>query len=136
MTFALEIITPDRVVLRQDADFIQVRGKHGELGILPGHTPFFTALASDLLLVKSAGAEQIVAVMGGFLDVAPTKVTILAPAAELAAEIDELRARTAEERARLQLDREKTAELETALARSLVRLRALDLVGRRGSRVR
>ncbi len=136
MPFTLEIITPGRVVLHDDqTDFIQVRGKEGELGVLPGHTPLFTALADDLMIVRSHGdREDIVTVMGGFMDVRPDRVTILSPAAELAAEIDEVRARQAAERAQLEIDRQRTAEAEGALERALVRLRAVESVGREAIR--
>ena len=131
MPFTLEIITPDRVVMRGEADFVQIRGKDGELGILPGHTPLFTALADDLMIVRQQGQqEEIVTVMGGFMEVRPDHVTVLSPAAELAAEIDEVRARHAAERARMQVDRERTAEAQGALERALVRLRALEMLGR------
>ncbi|MBM3266487.1 MAG: ATP synthase F1 subunit epsilon [Candidatus Sericytochromatia bacterium] len=129
MPITLEIITPDRVVMREPVDFVQARGEEGELGILPGHTPFFTSLATDLLLVRRGQDEEIVAVMGGFMEVRPDHVTVLSPAAERAAEIDELRAKEAEGRAKVVVDRERTAEAEAALSRALVRLRAIELVG-------
>ncbi len=129
MPLTLEIITPDRVVMRESVDFVQARGEDGELGILPGHTPFFTALSTDLLVVRKNQDEEVIAVMGGFMEVRPDHVTVLAPAAERAAEIDELRAKEAQDRAKVTVDREKTAEAEAALSRALVRLRAIELVG-------
>ncbi|MBU6430702.1 MAG: ATP synthase F1 subunit epsilon, partial [Cyanobacteria bacterium REEB65] len=129
MPLTLEILTPERAVLHEDFDFVQVRGKEGELGILPGHTPLFTALADDLLIARRGEHKEVVTVMGGFMEVCPDRVTVLTPAAERAAEIDELRAKQAAERARLQVDRERTAEGIGALDRALVRLRAVEMLG-------
>lgn len=129
MPFTLEIITPDRVVMNEPVDFVQARGEEGELGILPGHTPLFTALGTDLMTIRKDGNDEVVAVMGGFMEVRPDHVTILAPAAERATEIDEVRAREAQERAKLVVDREHTAEAEAALSRALIRLRAIEIVG-------
>jgi F-type H+-transporting ATPase subunit epsilon len=128
MSFTLEVITPDRVVMRESVDFVQARGEEGELGILTGHTPFFTALATDLMTVKKGGEEEVVAVMGGFMEVRPDHVTVLAPAAERATEIDEMRARDAQEQSKIRVDREKTIEAEAALQRALVRMRAIEIV--------
>lgn len=131
MAFALEVITPDRVVMNEQVDFVQLRGEDGELGVLPGHTPLFTALKSDVMIVKKGNDEEIVALMGGFMEVRPDRVTVLSPAAERATEIDELRAKEAKDRSALLVDRERTAEAEAALSRALVRLRAVELVGMR-----
>ncbi len=129
MAFTLEIITPDRVVMNEPVDFVQARGVTGELGVLTGHTPLFTALATDLMTVRKENNEEVIAVMGGFIEVRPDHVTVLAPAAERATEIDEVRAKEAENRAKLHVDREHTAEAEAALSRALIRLRAVELVG-------
>lgn len=129
MPFKLEIISPDRVVFSEDADFIAVRGVEGELGILPGHTPLFTKLVPEVLMVHQGGKQEIVAVMGGFLDVQPGKVTILTDAAERASEIDVVRAQHAKERAEIQETKVKDTLIEAALLRAIVRLRAAELVG-------
>lgn len=129
MPYTLEILTPDRVVFREEVDFAQVRGKDGELGVLPGHMPLFTSLAEDLLIARHGGTEEVITLMGGFMEVRPDRVTVLASAAERATEIDEMRARQAAERARLQVDRERTAEAVGALDRALVRIRAVESLG-------
>jgi len=129
MPFKLEIISPDRVVFSETADFIAVRGVEGELGILPGHTPLFTKLVPEVLTVHQGGKQEIVAVMGGFLDVQPDKVTILTDAAERASEIDVVRAQHAKERAEIQATKVKDTLTEAALLRALVRLRAAELIG-------
>ncbi len=129
MPFKLEIISPDRVVYSENADFIAVRGVEGELGILPGHTPLFTKLEPEVMTVHQGGKQEIVAVMGGFLDVQPDKVTILTDAAERASEIDAVRAKQAKERAEIQAAKVKDTTTEAALLRAIVRLRAVELVG-------
>lgn len=129
MSFKLEIISPDRVVFSEDADFIAVRGIEGELGILPGHTPLFTKLQPEVMTVHQGGKQEIVAVMGGFLDVQPDKVTILTDAAERASEIDVVRARQAKERAEIHATKVTDTLTEAALLRAIVRLRAAELVG-------
>ncbi|MBO9541725.1 F0F1 ATP synthase subunit epsilon [bacterium] len=129
MPFKLEVISPDRVVFAEDVDFIAVRGVEGELGILPSHTPLFTKLNVDLLTVHQGDKREVVAVMGGFLDVQPEKVTILTDAAERASEIDAIRARQAKERAEIQAGKVKDVEAEAALHRAVIRLKAVDLIG-------
>lgn len=129
MAFKLEVISPDRVVFREDVDFITVRGVEGELGILPNHTPLFTRLNMDLMTVHQGDKREVVAVMGGFLDVQPEKVTILTDAAERATEIDAIRARQAKERAEIQAAKVKGVEAEAALQRAIIRLRAVELLG-------
>ncbi len=128
MAFTLEIVSPDRVVLSETVDFVAARGVQGELGVLTGHEPFFTKLAPELLTFTQDGKNEVVAVMGGFMDVQPTKVTILTEAAERASEIDKLRAEKAKERAEIQAAKVQGAQVEVALARALVRLRAVALL--------
>jgi F-type H+-transporting ATPase subunit epsilon len=129
MPIQLEIVTPDRIVFDEAVDFVQLRGKDGELGILPGHTPLCTALAPDVMQIKQGTNQELISIMGGLLEVRPNHITVLAPAAERATEIDELRAKEAQERAKIQVDKEKTVEAEAALQRALVRLRAVELLG-------
>ncbi|HEY9898796.1 MAG TPA: F0F1 ATP synthase subunit epsilon [Pantanalinema sp.] len=133
MPFKLEVISPDRVVFAEDVDFIAVRGVEGELGILPSHTPLFTRLNMDLMTVHQGEKREVVAVMGGFLDVQPEKVTILTDAAERASEIDAIRARQAKERAEVQAAKVKDMVAEAALHRAVIRLKAVDILG--GARV-
>lgn len=129
MPFKLEVISPDRVVFAEDVDYITARGVEGELGILPSHTPLFTKLNMDLLTVHQGDKREVVAVMGGFLDVQPDKVTVLTDAAERASEIDAIRARQAKERAEIQAAKVKDVEAEAALQRAVIRLRAVELIG-------
>ncbi len=129
MGYTLEIVTPDRVVFSETVDFLSVRGIEGELGITPGHIPLFTRVVPDLATIHQGDRREVVAVMDGFLDIQAGRVRILAEAAEKAADIDEVRARQAKERAEVQLSKVKAIEAEAALQRAVVRLRAIELIG-------
>ncbi len=124
----LEIVTAERMVLSEDVDYISAPGVDGVLGILPRHAPLVTALNVGELRYKKDDTEFIFAIGGGFMEVRPDKVTVLADTAEHADEIDEMRAEQARERAR-QLLREKPradvqfALIEQAMRRAEVRLR-------------
>ena len=131
-TLRLEIITAERQVLADDIDILVAPGIEGELGILPHHAPLMTMLQPGELLIRKDGEETYMVVTGGFLEVRPDKVIVLADACERAEEIDVARAeeakRRAEERLKTRpLDME-TASIEAALRRSLTRLR---VAGRR-----
>jgi len=122
----LEIVTPDRKVLSQDVDYVGAPGALGEFGVLPNHIPFLSALGIGNLYYKDEGKTHYVFVSGGFAEVSPDKVTILAEAAEKAADIDLERARKAQDRAqqRLQRAQEKIDHVraQAALRRSLARM--------------
>lgn len=99
-TVPVEIVTPERKVFGDDVQMVIARGGDGDLGILPGHTPLVTTLKVSAVRIKMKdGSEQQVAVSGGFMEVKPEKITILAEAAELPEEIDIDRAERARERA-------------------------------------
>jgi F-type H+-transporting ATPase subunit epsilon len=98
-TFELEIVTPDKLVVKDVAEEAQIPGKTGYLGILPGHAPLITELAVGEISYKSQGMQRFVAVAWGFAEVLPAKVTILAETAERPEEIDVARAQRAKERA-------------------------------------
>ena len=123
----LDIVTAERQVYSGEVDVVIARGIEGELAILPHHTPLMTTLQPGELRVKQGGEEFSLAVSGGFLEVRPDRVTILADAAERAEEIDISRAEEAKRRAEEQLDRHATEidsiRVEAALRRSLVRIK-------------
>ena len=102
-TFKLEIVTPEKKVVDTTAEEIQIPGKNGYLGVLPGHAPLITELAVGEITFKENSGEQRLAVAWGFAEVLPDKVTILAETAERPAEIDVARAREAKERAEQRL---------------------------------
>jgi F-type H+-transporting ATPase subunit epsilon len=106
-TFQLEIVTPEKKVVNTAAEEVQIPGRNGYLGILPGHAPLITELAvGEITFRESSGSsssEQRLAVAWGFAEVLPDKVTILAESAEHPSEIDVDRARKSKERAEQRL---------------------------------
>ena len=129
MTIRCEIVTQERIVYAEDVDMVVAPGKDGVLGILPHHSPLLTTLQYGELLVRKAGQEQSFAIGGGILEVTPTKVTVLADAAEHADEIDTNRAQEARKRAEELLAQglppgsDRFAEIENALRKSSIRLK-------------
>ncbi len=119
-SFKLEIVTPEKKVVNTAAEEMQIPGKNGYLGILPGHAPLITELAvGEITYRESTGSssnEQRLAVAWGFAEVLPDKVTILAESAERPAEIDVARAREAKERAEQRLT---SGDLNVDVERSL-----------------
>ena len=89
----LEVVTPEREVVRESVAEVQLPGLSGYLGILPGHTPLLTELGIGPLTYKKGSATTYVAVMGGIAEILPERVTVLAEAAERSEEIDAARAR-------------------------------------------
>ena len=89
----LEVVTPDREVVRESVAEVQLPGLAGYLGILPRHTPLLTEMGIGPLIYKKGGESGYVAVIGGFAEVLPERVTVLAEAAERSEEIDAGQAR-------------------------------------------
>src|SRR3984957_17779221 len=102
-TLHLQIITPDKLLVREDADSVQIPGKGGYLGILPGHAPLITELMIGEISFSKGGTTQYFAVSWGFAEVLPDKVTILADTAERAEDINVTRAQEAKARAEQEL---------------------------------
>jgi F-type H+-transporting ATPase subunit epsilon len=123
MAMRVELVSPERVLFQGDADMVVARTANGEIAFLPGHVPFLGALGIAKLRVIQGDAEVVAAVPGGFVEAGPNGVTVLSDVAELAEQVDVVRARTAQEAAetRLRAD-EEDAEAKDALARALVRL--------------
>jgi F-type H+-transporting ATPase subunit epsilon len=124
----LDIVTVERPVLSEDVDYISAPGVDGVLGILPRHTPLMTALKEGELHYKKDGVEYDFAIGGGFVEVRPDRVIVLADSAERADEIDEQRAEAARQRAQQALQEKprgdaEFARLEHALRRAEVRLK-------------
>jgi F-type H+-transporting ATPase subunit epsilon len=119
-TFQLEIVTPEKKVVATAAEEIQIPGKNGYLGVLPGHAPLITELAVGEITFRggsdSGSNEQRLAVAWGFAEVLPDKVTILAETAERPSEIDVARATKAKDRAEQRLaSGDTTVDVERAL---------------------
>ncbi len=129
-TMRLEIITAERQVFADEVNLVVAPGIEGELGILPHHAPLMTILKPGELLIRKDNEEIYMAVSGGFLEVGPEKVIILADACERAEEINIERAEAAKKRAeQLLKTRQPGADItqvEAALRRSLVRLKVAE----------
>lgn len=124
-TIKLEVVTPERVVASEDAEYIEMPGSTGYLGILPGHAPLLTELNPGEISYRIGNDIKRLAVGWGLAEVLPTQVTILARVAERAEEIDVSRAQAAKERAEeaLRLAGESgDLEAQTALERATARL--------------
>jgi F-type H+-transporting ATPase subunit epsilon len=115
-TFQLEIVTPEKKVIDTAAEEVQIPGKNGYLGIMPGHAPLITELAVGEISFRGPSGEQHLAVAWGFAEVLPDKVTVLAETAERPSEIDVERSRKAKERAEQLLSSGDTSvDVERAL---------------------
>jgi F-type H+-transporting ATPase subunit epsilon len=115
-TFQLEIVTPEKKVVETAAEEVQIPGKNGYLGILPGHAPLITELGVGEVTFRQNATEQHLAVAWGFAEVLPNKVTILAETAERPSEIDVKRACEAKERAEQRLTSgDASVDVERAL---------------------
>lgn len=129
-TIKLEVVTPDGRVLQEDADIVIARGADGDLGILHGHEPLLTPLAIGELVYRKGSEEGHLAIAGGFLEVTPEKVVVLADVAERSEDIDQQRAEEARRQAEASLAEHRGTELEAQVAaslqKSLVRLRVAE----------
>ncbi|MGZ4875812.1 MAG: F0F1 ATP synthase subunit epsilon [Candidatus Angelobacter sp.] len=124
-TIQLEIVTPERLVVNEAAEYIEIPGKTGYLGVLPGHVPLITELAVGEISYRNGNRTQRVAVAWGFAEVLQNKVTILAETAEKAEEIDTARAEAAKRKAEAELQKagpEGNEEAQAALQRATARL--------------
>jgi F-type H+-transporting ATPase subunit epsilon len=137
----VELVTAEGRVLSTEADFVRAPGLGGELGVLPHHIPLMTPLRTGEVLVRNDNREEFLFVAGGFLEVLPDKVVILADAAERAEDIDEARAEESRRKAQQLMEQRpgdaEVAAAAAALERALFRLRIAELRkrgGRSGSR--
>jgi F-type H+-transporting ATPase subunit epsilon len=134
-TTKLDIVTAERMVFSDDVDMVVAPGIEGQLGVLPHHSPLMTMLMPGELLVRRGREEFSLAISGGFLEVRPDRIIILADAAERAEEIDIARAEEAKRRAEERLKEGgpevDVARAEAALRRSITRL---EVVSRRRRR--
>ena len=102
-TLTLEVVTPERLLVREEVTSVQVPAKSGYLGILPGHAPLLAELGTGFMTFQTDGRRWYLAVHGGFLEVLGDRMRVLANAAERAEEIDVERARSAMKRAQEQV---------------------------------
>jgi F-type H+-transporting ATPase subunit epsilon len=137
----LEIVTPERLVYEDEVESVNVPGVEGELGILPHHAPLVSTLGYGELRIRKGGAEESFAIVGGFVQVRPDKVVVMAETADLASEIDLERAQEARREAERALETGYTegADLSAAraaLQQALMRIRVAERRHREGPRHR
>jgi F-type H+-transporting ATPase subunit epsilon len=127
----LEVVTPSKAVVSEEAQIVVAPGSEGEFGVLKGHTTFLTSLKIGTLRYKDAsGQEKLVFINGGFAEALPNKVTILADSAERKEDIDIERAKQAKERAEKRLttkaENVDSVRAEAALRRAVYRLSVVN----------
>jgi F-type H+-transporting ATPase subunit epsilon len=129
----LQIVTPDKLVVREQVDEVQIPGAEGFFGVLPGHTPFLASLAVGELWYRKGSEKTYVSIAFGFAEVLPESVTILAQLAERADEIDVERAEAARQRAEERLGRLQSdldyERARIALTKALNRLQVSSRIG-------
>jgi len=127
-TLNVTVVTPDGSVLDGSFEMVSCKSEIGELGILPGHIPFVAPLTISVVRLKQGSSEDKVAVNGGFLEVRPDQVTILAQTAEKGADIDIQRAEEAKRRAEHRLQSQEDdidfLRAELSLKRAMNRISA------------
>ena len=128
-TIRLELVTPERLLLSEEVDEVVAPGYEGEFGVLPEHTQYLAILNIGVLRYRKGSESRRIALGGGFAEVTPERVVVMADTAERAEEIDVERARRARERAEaalkeLSLDDETYAKAYAELRRALVRMAA------------
>ena len=131
-TIQLEIVTPERLVVNDTAEYIEIPGRSGHIGVLPGHAPLITELAVGEITYRTGNQTRRLAVAWGFAEVLADKVTILAETAEKAEEIDAARAEAAKKKAEAALQKagvEGNKDAQAALERANARL---DVAGKSG----
>ncbi len=127
----LELVTPERVALTEEADSVVLPAFEGEMGVLPGHEPFMVQLNPGEVRVERDGEHKSIAVSGGFAEILNNKISVFAETAEMSEEIDEERARQALEQAKERrklksADSMTLAQAAAALKRAQVRLKVMD----------
>lgn len=132
----LRVVTPSRLLLDEEVDEVSGPGELGEFGILPNHIAFLSTLVPGELSYKQGAARQALVVSGGYAEVLDNIMTVLAPAAEFAAEVDAARAQRAKERAEKRLgeinfEDAEYAQIEEAQRRALARLQVATKETRR-----
>lgn len=128
----LQIVTPDRLLVREQVDEVQIPGSEGYLGVLPGHTPLLASLAVGEMWYRKGQDRTYLAIAFGFAEVLPDRVTILARLAERAEEIDVERATAAHERAQARLSDKTDLDYERARAALLKAMTRLQVASRIG----
>ena len=142
MPLLLEIVTPERLAYSDTVDAVNLPGIEGELGVLPHHAPLVSMLGVGELRIRKGGQEEAFAIVGGFLQVRPDKVVVMAETADIASEIDLEKAQEARRSAERLLegaaptDTADLAAARAALQQALLRIRVAERRHREGPRHR
>ena len=130
-TITVDVVSAEEQIFSGEAEFVVLPGVDGELGIYPRHTPLFTQIKPGAVRIKVPGqaAEELVFVQGGFLEVQPHKVTVLADTAIRAHDLDEVKAMEAKKRAEdAMLNKESDETMASAQAELSVALAQLEAI--------
>jgi F-type H+-transporting ATPase subunit epsilon len=135
-SLALEIVTPDRAIVSQQVDEVELPGADGYFGVLPGHTPLLASLQVGEMWYRTGQERHYLAIAFGFAEVLPDRVTVLAQIAEPAQEIDVARAEAAKKRAEERVARPQAAQdFERARVALMKALTRLEVASRARTRV-
>ena len=127
----LRIVTPERLIVSEQVDEVEIPGSEGYFGVLPGHTPLLADLAVGELWYRKGQEKTYLSIAHGFVEVLPDRVTVLARIAEKAEEIDVARAEEAKKRAEARLQDAKDVDYDrarAALQKSLSRLQVASRI--------
>ena len=141
MPLHLEIVTPAKLAYEDEVDSVLLPGSEGELGVLPNHAPLVSTLGAGELRLRKGGQEESFAIVGGFLQVLPDKVVVMAETADMASEIDLEKAQDARRKAEEALEGGFVEGADLAAARAslqsaLIRIRVAERRHREGPRRR
>ncbi|MGZ3586501.1 MAG: F0F1 ATP synthase subunit epsilon [Candidatus Limnocylindrales bacterium] len=141
MPIHLDIVTPERLAYSDDVDSVVLPGADGELGVLPHHAPLVATLGVGELRIRRGGQEEYFAIAGGFLQVRPDRVVVMAETADIASEIDLQRAQQAKAEAERALEAGFVEPADLAAARAslqtaLLRIRVAERRHHEGPRQR
>ena len=130
--FQFEVVTPSRILVNQEVEYVVAPGGEGEFGVLLGHCAFITTLKIGSLMYRQGGVEHYMTVMGGLAEVSPTKMTVLAELAEMAGDVDVERAKRAQQDAEAKLSSAITESeknpIRKRLERSLTRQQVAEKI--------
>jgi F-type H+-transporting ATPase subunit epsilon len=129
----LQVVTPERLLLKEQVDEVEIPGSEGYFGVLPGHTPLLASLMVGEMWYRKGQEKTFLSIAFGFAEVLPDRVTILAQLAERAEEIDTERAEAARKRAEDRLAQQQSSidyeRARTALLKSMTRLQVSARIG-------
>ncbi|MGB5445670.1 MAG: F0F1 ATP synthase subunit epsilon [Psychromonas sp.] len=136
MTTHLDVVSAEKSLFSGRVSHLQVSGQEGELGIMPGHTPLLTPIKPGMVkMVKQHGDEEVIYISGGFLEVQPGGVTVLADTAIRGKDLDQAKAEAAKRAAEEQISNPSKdidyARVTSELAKAIAQLRVIELTRRK-----